>query len=90
MAVGGIVSALIVGLIIGSLGRLVVPGRQAIPIWLTMLIGIGAALLGSAIARAAGLANASGFGWIALFMQIVLAAIGVALVNGLYGRRRIT
>jgi uncharacterized membrane protein YeaQ/YmgE (transglycosylase-associated protein family) len=32
----GIISAIIIGLIIGALGRLVVPGRQAIPIWLTM------------------------------------------------------
>ncbi len=49
MTVTGIITALIVGLIIGALGRLVVPGRQRIPIWLTMLIGVGAALLGSAI-----------------------------------------
>ncbi|HJW58263.1 MAG TPA: GlsB/YeaQ/YmgE family stress response membrane protein, partial [Actinomycetota bacterium] len=32
MTVTGIISAIIVGLIIGALGRLVLPGRQAIPI----------------------------------------------------------
>ena len=47
MTAGGIITALIIGLIIGALGRLVVPGRQNIPIWLTMLVGVGAALLGS-------------------------------------------
>jgi uncharacterized membrane protein YeaQ/YmgE (transglycosylase-associated protein family) len=90
VTVSGIISALIVGLIIGALGRLVVPGRQAIPIWLTMLIGIGAALLGTAIARAAGWADTNGVDWIEVFIQVVLAAIGVALVSGLYGRRSIT
>ncbi len=90
MTVSGIISAIIVGLIIGALGRLVLPGRQAIPIWLTMLIGIGAALLGTAIARAAGWADTSGVDWIEIFIQVVLAAIGVALVSGLYGRRSIT
>jgi uncharacterized membrane protein YeaQ/YmgE (transglycosylase-associated protein family) len=90
VTVSGIISAIIVGLIIGALGRLVVPGRQAIPIWLTMLIGIGAALLGTAIARAAGWADTSGVDWIEIFIQVVLAAIGVALVSGLYGRRSIT
>jgi uncharacterized membrane protein YeaQ/YmgE (transglycosylase-associated protein family) len=90
VTVSGIISAIIVGLIIGALGRLVVPGRQAIPIWLTILIGIGAALLGTAIARAAGWANTSGVDWIEVFIQVVLAAIGVALVSGLYGRRSIT
>jgi uncharacterized membrane protein YeaQ/YmgE (transglycosylase-associated protein family) len=90
VTVSGIISAIIVGLIIGALGRLVVPGRQAIPIWLTMLIGIGAALLGTAIARAAGWADTSGVDWIEVFIQVVLAAVGVALVSGLYGRRSIT
>lgn len=90
MTVSGIISALIVGLIIGALGRLIVPGRQAIPIWLTILIGIGAALLGTAIVRGAGWADTRGFDWIELFVQVILAAIGVGLVNGLYGRRRAT
>ena len=40
MTVTGIISALIIGLVIGALGRLVVPGKQDIPIWLTMLIGV--------------------------------------------------
>jgi uncharacterized membrane protein YeaQ/YmgE (transglycosylase-associated protein family) len=90
VTVTGIISAIIVGLIIGALGRLVLPGRQAIPIWLTILIGIGAALLGTAIARAAGLADTNGVDWIEVFIQVVLAAVGVALVSGLYGRRGIT
>ena len=51
MTVTGIITALIVGLIIGALGRLVVPGKQNIPIWLTMVIGVVAALLGTVIAR---------------------------------------
>ena len=54
MTVTGIITALIVGLIIGALGRLVVPGKQNIPIWLTMVIGVVAALLGTVIARAVG------------------------------------
>jgi uncharacterized membrane protein YeaQ/YmgE (transglycosylase-associated protein family) len=90
MTVTGIITALIVGLIIGALGRLVVPGRQNIPIWLTMLIGVAAALLGTVIARATGVADTNGFDWIELFIQVVLAAIGVALVVGVAGRRGVT
>jgi uncharacterized membrane protein YeaQ/YmgE (transglycosylase-associated protein family) len=90
MTVTGIITALIVGLIIGALGRLVVPGRQNIPIWLTMLIGVAAALLGTVIARATGVADTNGFDWIELFIQVVLAAIGVALVVGVSGRRGVT
>jgi uncharacterized membrane protein YeaQ/YmgE (transglycosylase-associated protein family) len=91
MTVTGIITALIVGLIIGALGRLVVPGKQNIPIWLTMLIGVGAALLGTVIARAAGIATeTSGVDWTELLIQVVLAAIGVALVVGVSGRRGVT
>ena len=88
MTATGIITALIIGLIIGALGRLVVPGRQNIPIWLTMLIGVGAALLGTAIARASGFANTNGIDWRELLLQVLLAAIGVALVVGIAGRRR--
>ena len=90
MTVTGIITALIVGLIIGALGRLVVPGKQNIPIWLTMVIGVVAALLGTVIARAVGLADTDGVDWTELLFQIVLAAIGVALVVGLRGRRGVT
>jgi uncharacterized membrane protein YeaQ/YmgE (transglycosylase-associated protein family) len=90
MTVTGIITALIIGLIIGALGRLVVPGKQNIPIWLTMVIGVVAALLGTVIARAVGVADTKGVDWIELLFQVVLAAIGVALVAGIGGRRGVT
>ena len=87
MEISGIITAIIIGLVIGALGRLVVPGKQNIPIWLTIVIGIVAALLGTAIARGIGVADTKGFDWIELIFQIVLAAVGVALVAGFWGRR---
>ena len=90
MTVGGIISAIVVGLIIGALGRLVVPGKQNIPIWLTIVIGIIAALIGTAIARGAGWADTSGVDWIEVIIQVVLAALGVAAVAGFWGRRRVS
>jgi uncharacterized membrane protein YeaQ/YmgE (transglycosylase-associated protein family) len=85
----GIISAIIIGLIIGALGRLVVPGRQPIPIWLTIVIGIVAALIGSLIASALGVGSTRGIDWIELFLQIALAAVGVLLVAGRYRPRRL-
>jgi uncharacterized membrane protein YeaQ/YmgE (transglycosylase-associated protein family) len=90
MTVTGIITALVVGLIIGALGRLVVPGKQNIPIWLTMVIGVVAALLGTVIAKAVGVSDTKGVDWIELLFQVVLAAIGVALVAGIGSRRRLT
>lgn len=90
MTIGGIISAIVVGLIIGALGRLVAPGKQPIPIWLTMLIGIVAAFIGSAIARGAGYADTPGFDWLELITQVGLAAVGVSIASGTYGRKRLT
>lgn len=90
MTITGIIMAIIVGLIIGALGRLVVPGKQPIPIWLTIVVGIVAAFIGTAIARGAGYANTPGFDWLELLTQVGVAAVGVWLVAGIYGRNRVT
>jgi uncharacterized membrane protein YeaQ/YmgE (transglycosylase-associated protein family) len=90
MTITGIITAIIVGLIIGVLGRLLAPGKQSIPIWLTIVIGIVAAFIGTAIARGVGYADTNGFDWLELITQVGLAAIGVSLASGMYGRRRVT
>jgi uncharacterized membrane protein YeaQ/YmgE (transglycosylase-associated protein family) len=85
----GIITALIVGLVVGALGRLVVPGKQSMPIWLTMAIGVVAALIGTVIARALGVDTTPGVDWLELLVQVLLAAVGVGLVVALRsGRRR--
>ncbi|MDH2428979.1 GlsB/YeaQ/YmgE family stress response membrane protein [Sphaerisporangium sp. TRM90804] len=87
MTVSGIITALIVGLIVGALGRWIVPGKQNIPIWVTMAIGVVAALLGTILARAVGI-DTSGFSLLTLLVQIGLAALGVVVVAGTARRRR--
>jgi uncharacterized membrane protein YeaQ/YmgE (transglycosylase-associated protein family) len=84
MTVTSILVAIVVGLIIGALGRLVLPGKQDIPIWLTIVIGVVAALIGTAIVGS--LSDTKGFDWIELAVQVVLAAVGVALVSSVRGR----
>lgn len=82
MDINGFFSAIIVGLIVGALGRLAVPGKQNIPIWLTIVIGIVAALIGWAIGGALG----TGSFVIILVIQVILAALGVMGVVALRGR----
>ncbi|MDS1270445.1 GlsB/YeaQ/YmgE family stress response membrane protein [Lipingzhangella sp. LS1_29] len=83
MEITGIITALVVGLIIGALGRLVVPGKQHLPIWLTIVIGIVAAFVGSAIA-----VLFTTWWLFVLIVQVLLAALGVTLADGLYARGR--
>ena len=90
MTVTGIITAIVIGAIIGALGRLVVPGRQPIPIWLTIVVGIVAAFIGTFIARAIGIpTDTGGIDWLELIAQVVVAAIGVILVANIYGRRSV-
>ena len=89
MTITGVISAILVGLVIGALGRLAVPGRQHIPIWLTIVIGIVAAFIGSFIAGWLGYANANGgFPWLLFLLQVVVAAVGVVIASAAYGRRK--
>ncbi|MCP8709424.1 GlsB/YeaQ/YmgE family stress response membrane protein [Streptomyces thermocarboxydus] len=81
MEIDGIISALVIGIVIGVLGRLVVPGRQHIGILWTILVGIAAALIGSALASALGVADTKGVDWVEWLIQIALAAVGVAALD---------
>jgi uncharacterized membrane protein YeaQ/YmgE (transglycosylase-associated protein family) len=87
MEVSGIVSALVIGLIIGVLGRLVVPGRQRVGVLWTILVGIVAALIGSAIAQGLEVSDTDGVDWIEWLIQIGLAGLGVALLDRAKARR---
>lgn len=87
MTPDGIISAIIIGAIIGVLGRLLVRGRQNISILVTILVGIVAALLGTWLASLIGVKTTDGIDWIELLFQVVLAAIGVAIVAGARSRR---
>ncbi|MDR8407186.1 GlsB/YeaQ/YmgE family stress response membrane protein [Nonomuraea sp. 3-1Str] len=79
--IGAIVSAVVIGAIIGALARLIVPGKQNMSIGLTLIVGIVAALLGTLIAQLAGWADTKGIDWIEHILQLVLAIAGVLLVS---------
>jgi len=72
------------GLVIGALGRLVLPGRQDISLLATALVGIAASLLGGI------LADAFDVGWIIQFLvAVALAAIGITLFASSEQRRAV-
>ena len=83
MTIQSILGAIVIGAVIGALGRLLLPGRQSIGWILTIVVGIVAALIGTAIAQVLGVATTPGIDWIELVMQVVLAVVGVGVVAGL-------
>ncbi|HEV8602756.1 MAG TPA: GlsB/YeaQ/YmgE family stress response membrane protein [Gaiellaceae bacterium] len=70
---------IIVGAIVGSLGRLFHPGRDPMGLILTILIGVASLLIAGAIFES---------GWVAFIVGIVVAVILVAIVGRFMGSRQ--
>ncbi|MBE8476814.1 GlsB/YeaQ/YmgE family stress response membrane protein [Streptomyces justiciae] len=87
MEISGVISAIVIGIVIGVLGRLVVPGRQRIGILWTIVIGIVAAFIGTGIASGLDVADTKGVDWVEWLIQIALAALGVVAVSKVKLRR---
>lgn len=85
--IGAIISSIIIGLILGVVARLILPGKQNIPIWLTIVVGIIAAFIGNWLAGLLGVRVTPGIDWIRHLIQVVVAVIGIGLVAGAYGRK---
>ena len=81
--ISSIIGAIIVGAIIGALGRLILPGKQNISIVVTIIIGIVAAFVGGLILGLTAYNNNNGgIPWLSLLVGAILAALGIMA----YGR----
>lgn len=90
MTITGVITALLVGLVIGLLARLILPGRQPIGLIVTVLVGMGAALLGTWLTNEIGWGDAKGYDLVEFLAQLVLAVIGVGVVAAaMRGRARV-
>ncbi|MEV1003595.1 GlsB/YeaQ/YmgE family stress response membrane protein [Nonomuraea sp. NPDC050202] len=89
MTIESILGAIVIGAVIGAIGRLLLPGKQAIGWILTIVVGIVAALVGTLLAQVLGVETTPGIDWIELVMQVVLAIVGVGLVAGLRRGHRV-
>ncbi len=86
-----IIGVLIAGIIIGALGKFVAPGdRDNIPIWLTILCGIGGVLIGYYAAAGLGVEETDGVDWLRWIISIAVAAVLVMIAAAVTGRRSTT
>jgi uncharacterized membrane protein YeaQ/YmgE (transglycosylase-associated protein family) len=79
--------AVIAGLIIGVIAKAVIPGRQNLPLWLTIALGIVGALVGNGLAGLLGVRHTGGIDWIRHLLQVGVAAVLVAVVTPMWARR---
>ena len=82
-----IIVLIIIGAIIGLLGKLVAPGdKDNIPIWLTILCGIGGVLLGYWIYSLFGGDGSNGVDWVRWIVAVITAAVLVVIASTVTGR----
>ncbi len=82
-----IIGVLIAGVVIGLLGKFVAPGdKDNIPIWLTILCGIGGVLIGWYIYTAFGGGETAGIDWIRWLVAIAVAAVLVIIASTVTAR----
>jgi uncharacterized membrane protein YeaQ/YmgE (transglycosylase-associated protein family) len=86
-----IIGVIVAGIIIGLLGKFVAPGdKDNIPLWLTILCGIGGVILGWFLYTAFGGDGSPGIDWVRWIIAIVVAAVLVVIASTVTGRSRTT
>jgi uncharacterized membrane protein YeaQ/YmgE (transglycosylase-associated protein family) len=75
------------GVVIGLLGKFVAPGdKDNIPLWLTVLCGIGGIILGYYIYAAFGGDGSGGVDWVRWIVAIIVSAVLVVIASTVTGR----
>jgi uncharacterized membrane protein YeaQ/YmgE (transglycosylase-associated protein family) len=90
---GYLISLAIWGLIIGAFARLALPGRDPMPIWMTMLVGIAGSFIGGVVVYLITGGRYYGAGWLVslifatLIVYLIRRSRGGGLTSPGYGQR---
>lgn len=76
----GVISWIVMGLIVGLLAKFVMPGRDPQGFIITIILGIGGALLGGYIGTQIGLGSVTGFN----FKSILIATGGAVVILAIF------
>jgi uncharacterized membrane protein YeaQ/YmgE (transglycosylase-associated protein family) len=81
MGIGEIIGLIVIGLIVGALGRLINPGPDPMGVLMTIVIGIAASLLVGWLV---------GGGILGFIVAVIVAAVLVTVVARMFGPRTAT
>lgn len=84
-----VITAIILGAIIGGLARLILPGRQSVSLLVTVILGILGSLVGSWLVYEFGYSGSGGFEWIPFFAGVAAAAVLIVLYGLLTGKKQV-
>jgi uncharacterized membrane protein YeaQ/YmgE (transglycosylase-associated protein family) len=78
-----ILGLIVIGIVIGIIARLVLPGRQHIGVLMTVLLGIGGALVGGIVASAIGEGDIFELNFIGTIVGVIAAVGLIAIAEAL-------
>ncbi|MFE0189932.1 GlsB/YeaQ/YmgE family stress response membrane protein [Streptomyces sp. NPDC058989] len=76
--------AIIVGLVLGLIAKAIIPGKQKIPLWLTVIFGMLGSVLGNWLATGIGVNETSGIDWTRHLLQLIGAVVIVGIGDRLW------
>lgn len=85
----GIIGWIVFGLIAGGLAKLIMPGKQPGGCFVTMLLGIGGALVGGLIGSAFGRTAVTEFNFTSMALAVVGALLLLVIYGLIFGRKRV-
>lgn len=82
---------IVFGLVVGILARLLVPGRQHLSIWMTLLLGLIGSIVGGIVANALGTGDVFELNFIGAVVAIAAAVVLIVVGDrvGALNQRRI-
>ena len=83
-----ILGLIVVGLIIGVLARLIVPGKQRLSMLATLLLGVAGAVIGGVIASLLGTGDIFELNIIGFVIAVIAAVLLIGVAEGVSGRSR--
>ncbi len=83
-----ILGLIVVGLIIGALARLVKPGRQRIGLLMTLLLGVGGAIIGGVIASLIGTGDIFELNIIGFIVAVIAAVLLIGVAESMTSRKK--
>lgn len=81
-----VIGFIVFGFIVGALARLVLPGRQHIGLWLTLLLGMAGSVVGGLVANALGTGEILELNVLGSVVAVIAAALLIAIVDAFANR----
>ena len=83
-----ILGLILVGLVIGVLARLIVPGKQRLSMLATLLLGVAGAVIGGFLASLIGMGSIFELNFVGFVLAVVAAVLLIGVAEGISGRSR--